>query len=90
MNNYIDEKITIWRRHYFNEHADLENIVKIIDETGSVDDVIDESLGFVESDTLYDTSEFISPNENNNQATIEVYNTNQELIWNNVDKNNIN
>jgi hypothetical protein len=44
---------------------------------------MDEKLGFIESETLYDTEQRLAPTENSGEATIEVY-ENGKKIWANV------
>lgn len=84
MNNYIDVKVTVWNRLHFAEESNMAGLADIIRENG-LDDVIDDKLGFLESETLYDTEEKLSPEQNEQQPTIEVY-ANKEIIWENTKK----
>ena len=79
--NYIDVKYTIWQRFYYNDKSKMEKLSKIIEKNGNIDDVIDNDLGFEEMEILYDTEEYITPEENK-ASTIEVY-ENNELIYEN-------
>ncbi len=81
MKNYIDVKVTVWNRLHFSEQSDMQGIADLIKEDGQ-DEVIDDKLGFIESETLYDTEEKLTLAENGNQATIEVYADSKE-IWTN-------
>lgn len=81
MKNYIDVKITVWQRLHFAEEAYMKGIADIIKEDG-LDEVIDEKVGFLESETLFDTEEKLKPADNDGEATIEVYEGGNE-IWNN-------
>lgn len=90
---YIDYKQTIWRRAHFKDDADMQKVIQELENTGDVECIFDEDLGFEEDEVLYDTSENINPNENYGESTIEVYQQNeyetinfQELIWDNVNK----
>lgn len=81
MKNYIDVKITVWNRFHFAEQANMTGLVDLIKENG-LDEVIDDKLGFTESEILFDTEERLNPSDNDNQATIEVY-ADAKQIWNN-------
>lgn len=79
--NYIDVKVTVWNRLVFSDATDMNALIKEIEQYG-LDEVIDDAKGFMESETLYDTEEQLTPDENGQAATIEVY-QNKELIWEN-------
>ena len=82
---YVDYKVTVWKRVHFNEDTNPKKVIQVIEENG-LDDVFDEELGFVEQETLYETEEEITPEENEDYSTIEVYeNSNpiDDLIWSN-------
>lgn len=91
MTKYIDYKATIWFRIPVSDIEDF-SIIKEKLEAGELPSELynndDFQLG--QCDPLYDTEEFISPNENDGQATIEVYEYNKvdncvqcEVIWDN-------
>lgn len=81
MNNYIKIKVAVWYRLHFNEYANMQGIADLIKENG-LDEVIDENIGFVDSVMLHETQVRLTPAENDNQSTIEVYSEDKE-IWNN-------
>lgn len=81
MKNYIDVKVTVWNRLHFAEEANMQGIADLIKEDG-LDEVIDDKVGFLESETLFDTEERIEPKDNEGQATIVVYQDSNE-IWTN-------
>ena len=84
MNNYIDVKVTVWNRLHFADKSNMAGLADIIMENG-LDDAIDDKLGFLESETLYDTEEKLNPEQNDQQPTIEVY-ANKEMVWDNTKK----
>ena len=79
MRIYLDEKLTIWRRTYYD--ANTEDLNKAIQQ-GNVEEYID-SLETQESELLYETEEPMSVKENGNQPTIEVFNNEFINIYNN-------
>lgn len=81
MKNYVDVKVTVWYRHHFNDQTDMQQIIEMIRESG-VDEVIDEEIGFTESEILYETDQPMIMEENGGDATVEVY-KNQQCIWGN-------
>ncbi|MEP7376814.1 MAG: hypothetical protein ABI675_25675 [Chitinophagaceae bacterium] len=82
MQNYIDVKVTIWNRLHFADESNMSGLTELIRESG-LEEVIDEKLGFLESETLYDTEAKLTPEQNEGQATIEVY-ANKEIVWDNT------
>ena len=84
---YVDIKYTIWQRVHFHKETNMNEIIELI-KTGNEDSIFDEELGFMENEVLYDTEEQLSLEDNEGNATIEVYqgndNGNQELIWDNT------
>ena len=82
---YIDYKVTVWRRVYFNEDTDSKKVIQVLEEDG-LGYVFDEELGFVEQEILYETEEDMTPEENGGCSTIEVHENNNpvdDLIWSN-------
>jgi hypothetical protein len=84
---YIDYKATIWGRLYFKEDADMQKVIEELEKGLLPAELCDNSdLKFDEFQIQLDTEEFISPNENDGQSTIEVYEGDevfQECIWDN-------
>lgn len=79
-NNYVDYKVEIWRRAFFTEDADMQKVSEIAKE--NLESIFDEDLGFIEVDYIFETENYLSPEENDNQSTIDVYEEDKE-IWNN-------
>lgn len=79
--NYIDVKVTVWNRLAFSDDTDMTALIKEIEQYG-IDEVIDDAKGFIESETLYDTEERLTPDDNGKASTIEVY-QNEKLVWEN-------
>jgi len=80
---YIDAKTTVWERIYLKDDADMDIIIKQIEE-GNIEDGFDEKY-FDECEALYETSEYMTIEENAGNNTIEVY-VDDKCIWDNVDK----
>lgn len=86
MSYYIDEKVTIWRRTYYNVEGTEEEIKnKLIDQFESK---YPTDIEIFDSEILYETEESISPEENNGRPTIEIFNDNGDTIWSNVKEKN--
>jgi hypothetical protein len=84
MNKYIDVKITTWQRLHFNDDANMQDLIQKLKENTFPFDLCYESE-FEELEYLSEADEYLYPNENNNQPTVEVYEGNefQECIWTN-------
>lgn len=73
MSKYIDLKVTAWDRLTFHDHADMNKVIAALENGLSVDDICDEEYGFNYSDIMLDTEEYLTPENNDGEATIEVY-----------------
>jgi len=83
---YIDYKCTIWQRLYFRDTADVNLLIKELENGSYPSDLCDEEYGFNELDMMFDTEEFILPIENDGQSTIEIYEETEKFskcIWDN-------
>ena len=85
MGNYVDYKISMWVRIPI-EHTD--NIPAIIEKfkAGELPSGVDGELyaedGSPEYDNMYDTEEYLTPSQNNGDATVEIFQNNKQ-VWNN-------
>jgi len=75
---YLDYKCTVWRRIHFSEKQnDVDKILEDI-KGGYHPDIVD-----AEYETLYDTSEDMTVEENGGFSTIELFDFEGELIFKN-------
>jgi len=88
MDGYLDYKATVWFRIPIGSKELMEKVLKALAENetpmGLYDNDVRDELGACE--ILYDTEEFINPNENDGHSTIEVYvngDKDIEMIWDN-------
>lgn len=89
MEKFIDVKYTQWTRFYFDEEADLNQIISVLEKTDDINDILyKESYKFDYTEELLDTSEYITPQENN-AATIEIW-QDEQLIWDNFNGREVN
>ena len=92
---YLDYKYTNWGRIYFKDNANMSKIIEKLEKGYLPAELCDDpELGFDEFEQIDDTEEYITPSENDNQPTIEIYQNVkgteswQECIWDNVNKFN--
>lgn len=83
---YVDFKVTIWERVHFDDNR-LDEVKEKI-ENGSVACSTDMFTEFedrvaYDSELLNETAEQLSPKENDNQSTIELFNSNCDIICTN-------
>jgi hypothetical protein len=83
---YVDFKVTIWERVYFDD----ENIDKVSEKikngiVSSSEDMFTEFEDRIahDSELLLETSEQMTIEENGNQSTVELYNGNGDTICTN-------
>jgi len=73
---YKDIKNTIWRREYYSVDAESEEeaVNKILNDKVEMDD----------SEFIYETEEYMDPDENRGYSTIEIYdNITDDLTYTN-------
>ena len=83
---YVDFKITIWER----VHIDDENVEKVAEKikdgtitcSNDVYSEFDERVA-IDCEILHETSEQMTLEENDNQSTIELFNSNGDTILTN-------
>ena len=89
--NFIhDEKITVWERTQFVVEAETEEEARAIaaKKAKSASGIqYDDSIEIVNIETLDDTIEYMTPSENNNQPTVEIYINNADDVDNLVATN---
>jgi hypothetical protein len=80
---YVDVKVTIWRRAQFTDDTDVNELVAIIQQQ-DLNAIYTDEMGFISYKTIDETEEFLPTVENGGQATIEVYQSEVQLIWTNA------
>ena len=90
-NFYQDRKVTCWERTHFDVKAESYEEAVAIVKSWQGEDVLcfedEENIIITDGETLYDTSESLSVEENGGQPTIEVFADNGEDIINNKPDN---
>jgi len=81
MGNYVDVKVTVWNRLHFEDDADMEKVLSVL-QTNGINNITYEQLGFSKYETLCDSEEQIAPEENKGNATIQLF-ENDNLKWDN-------
>lgn len=85
---YQDRKVTSWERDYFSVEADsYEEAVAIVRSWNceDVSNITDDRLHYDEwSGALTDTSEYMLPEENDDNPTMEIFSEDGESIITNV------
>jgi len=78
---YVDFKVTTWCRAYLEEDVDLDQVVEALKSGEGSNYLFAEELAY-EWENLCDTEVSITPEQNNGDATIEVY-EDDKTIWDN-------
>lgn len=73
----VDRKYTIWEREYYT--------IKAESETEALEKCLDPYVECSDSEFLYDTADNMTPKDNDNYPTLEVFNedTNERIFSNN-------
>ena len=76
---YVDIKETIWTRYYIRDVEEQE-VLKKLKEGESIWDISNN----VETDIMFDTAEIMEVGDNGGNATIEFYNDEGKILWDNI------
>jgi hypothetical protein len=79
---YIDVKVEVWQRIFLSDDADFKEIIELL-EVHTPSELWNVGKYDPSFETLLDTEEYISPEENGGQSTIEIYNNDGQLVWDN-------
>lgn len=84
----ICEKLKIWAKNRLSIEAEtkedaIQKAVEMI-KNGNLNDGFDDNV-LDEYEMMYETSEGLTPDENNGEATVEVWH-NREVYWTNADE----
>jgi len=86
---YQDNKLTIWERHTFEIEAETkeEAIEKVIKEAQEQKKYMSDPIFGGSTEKLYDTEEYMLPEDNSNYPTTEIYdNETNEAIFDNLNE----
>lgn len=86
---YADVKVTVWQRVKLNEDENVtkEKVIEAIKMNGA--SILFEMDGTdPDWEVLVETEEYITPEENGGCSTIELYDDNGKLLWENGTYNN--
>ena len=78
----VDVKVTTWQRIKIDSEATEEQVLNVL-KNGSHFNLWDDEIAY-DVEQLTDTEEELTPEENNGCSTIEVYNDEGALIWENA------
>ena len=87
---YVDVKVTVWQRIQLNEDegVSLEEVIDLLEKFGPSELWDDEKERFSpDYENLTETEEYISVEENQGCSTMELYNDDDELLWENSNYN---
>jgi hypothetical protein len=87
----IDYKATVWFTIDINDVESLPKILERLNSGDSINDLYDhEDINISGSECVLETEEFLPPQENDNQSTIEVYDIDGKLVWDNSIESQVN
>lgn len=74
----VDRKCTIWEREYYTIEAESE--------TEALEKCLSPDVECDDSEFQYDTADYMTPEDNNNYPTLEVFNedTDEQIFSNNL------
>jgi len=83
---YIDVKQTVWIRITLDENVDIEKLKNLVknDCLFGDEDLYEKDNGYKSHETLDDTTEYMRVEKNDNQSTIEVYDSEGNILFTNI------
>lgn len=82
-------KATIWGKLEFENFADTNKIIELLETNHSINDLTkDPSLHFNYDEYMCDTEDVLKPEDNDGECTIEILKDNHKL-WDNVKEFNV-
>ena len=81
--SYIDIKQTTWIRVQLDENTTLNDVKNAVNLCVGDDSAIFDNLRCIGTEEQPDTREFVPATENDGQSTIEVYDENGDMIFDN-------
>jgi hypothetical protein len=79
---HVDVKVEVWQRIFLPDDTSPEEIIELL-EVHSPSELWDIGEYDPSFETLIETEEYMTPEENGGQSTIEVYNNEGQLVWDN-------
>ena len=80
---FVDIKHTIWQRYQILDEK-LEEFMKL-DEKDRYEAIFHEIIdNATDSEYLYDTLDYITPAENQNNPTVELFDESYKAVWDNT------
>jgi hypothetical protein len=78
---YIDIKVTVWNRMVLEDNTNIEQIIADI-KTKGINHVINDVREWKDVLTLWDSEEILTPDDNDQCATLQIWDDN-DLVWDN-------
>lgn len=83
---YFEIKVSVWQRIQIPDEVKLEDVIEYFKkntETSCINEIgIDDST----YETLVESEEILTPEDNGGESTVEIYNSHENLVWNNKPK----
>lgn len=76
---YLDVKVTAWQRIKLDDDATKERVINHLKEN-SHSSLFDDGIAY-DYETLTDTEEQVTVEDNKGFSTLELYNEDGELLW---------
>ena len=79
---YVDYKCTVWNRIHFPKNKDMNSVIRVLKASEyNINEIFENGC---EMETLFDAEEYI-PCDENQASTIQVYNNDGELLYENME-----
>jgi hypothetical protein len=83
---YVDVKVTVWQRIQLNEEDGVTlNEIKNTIENEGVNALWDRKDCDISWETILETEEYMSVSENGGCSTVEIYDDDGNLLWENAE-----
>ena len=80
---HICIKVSVWQQIDIPDEVDTQTVIEYFKKhngTGNIDEIGIDSSTY---ETLHDSEEELTPEDNSGECTVEVYDDGKQLIWDN-------
>lgn len=80
---YFDIKVSVWQRIEIPEEVDPQTVIEYFRQHTGTGNIYEIGIDSSTYETIHDSEEELQPEDNEGDSTVEVYDDNKQLIWNN-------
>lgn len=80
---YFDIKVSVWQRTEIPDNVKLEDVIEYFKKNTGTSCINEIGIDDSTYETLVESEEILTPEDNGGECTVEIYNDHSNLVWNN-------